>query len=215
MKLKLIKLFALAYCIAGVTLAMASGDEGHQRVVAKFQKTLNEEYLDSTSSPLYPLDRAAFRGHDFFPISEKYRVVARLHYDITRDTVLIPTASGRVKKYLPYALATFEIDGHDDSLTIYQSIQLMSSPEYQDYLFLPYRDYTNGESTYGGGRYIDLVITDGDLMSIDFNISYNPYCAYSEEYNCPIVPVENTVNIPIEAGVRLTGGHFDYHKPQD
>ncbi len=88
----------------------------------------------------------------------------------------------------------------------------MDNPKYKEYLFMPFKDPTNGVSTYGGGRYLDIKKPDSDRILIDFNKSYNPYCAYSEEYNCPIVPTENTVHSEIRAGVRLEGGHFDYHK---
>jgi uncharacterized protein (DUF1684 family) len=69
-------------------------------------------------------------------------------------------------------------------------------------LFLPFLDNTNGDTTYGGGRYIDLRIPEGDTIEIDFNKAYNPYCAYNSRYSCPIVPRENYLDTNIEAGVK-------------
>ncbi len=79
--------------------------------------------------------------------------------------------------------------------------------DFENYLFLPFTDLTNGNGTYGGGRYIDLEIPKGDTMVIDFNKSYNPYCAYNGKYSCPIPPKENDLNIAIKAGVKNYSKH--------
>ena len=76
-----------------------------------------------------------------------------------------------------------------------------------DHLFLPFTDNTNGVETYGGGRYIDLKIPAGNTINIDFNKAYNPYCAYSDKYSCPIPPPENHLDIEIKAGIKLTDHH--------
>ena len=83
----------------------------------------------------------------------------------------------------------------------------MSKPGYEDYLFLPFLDNTNGETSYGGGRYVEGRIPEGDILVIDFNKAYNPYCAYNEKYSCPIVPRENSVDENIEAGVKAYDKH--------
>ncbi|MBP7982432.1 MAG: DUF1684 domain-containing protein, partial [Kaistella sp.] len=81
---------------------------------------------------------------------------------------------------------------------------------YEDYLFLPFRDETNGKETYGGGKYIDLRIPDGNEIVIDFNQSYQPYCAYNAyDYSCPIVPEENFLPLRIEAGVMYDDVYHD------
>jgi uncharacterized protein (DUF1684 family) len=98
----------------------------------------------------------------------------------------------------------FEIDGQKFSIPVYQSKDLLNNPVYKDYLFFPFTDLTNSEGTYGGGRYIDLRIPkEGLEMVVDFNRAYNPYCAYSAKYSCPIVPSENHINMVVKAGVRL------------
>lgn len=79
----------------------------------------------------------------------------------------------------------------------------MATVQYKDYLFFPFTDTTNGNETYDGGRYIDLRIpASGNEIIIDFNKAYNPFCAYSAGYSCPIVPAENNLDIPITVGVR-------------
>jgi len=83
----------------------------------------------------------------------------------------------------------------------------MNNPEYKDYLFFPFTDLTNNASTYGGGRYIDLRIPQGNVIVLDFNKAYNPSCAYSPKYSCPIVPGENNIDVAITAGVKYEGHH--------
>jgi hypothetical protein len=76
---------------------------------------------------------------------------------------------------------------------------------YEDFLFLPFNDYTNGNETYGGGRYLDLRIPDGSTIILDFNKAYNPYCAYTDRYSCPVPPKENSITTYIYAGVQFKG----------
>jgi uncharacterized protein (DUF1684 family) len=78
----------------------------------------------------------------------------------------------------------------------------MQESDYRDYLFLPFIDQTNGEETYGGGRYVDLRIPEGDTLIIDFNKAYNPYCAYNKKYSCPLVPAVNELKTSVTAGVK-------------
>ncbi len=203
--------FLLVVCFllwsCGTTQQLSDNDD-----ILHFQKELDKEYKDSSTSPLYPIDRKNFTGHQYFPIKEKYIVRAALNKIHRAETVRIPTSSGGEKRFTPKYIASFSIDQKPYQLTIYVSESLSDSPEYKDYLFLPFRDLTNGEDSYGGGRYLDLKEMGRDFIIIDFNKAYNPYCAYSEEYNCPIVPIENSLDIRVEAGVRLPGGLFEYHK---
>ena len=90
---------------------------------------------------------------------------------------------------------------------MYQNQDLTKKDGFDNYLFLPFLDDTNGEESYGGGRYIDLRIPKNDELVIDFNKAYNPYCAYNEKYSCPIVPRENYLALKVEAGVKVFKKH--------
>jgi uncharacterized protein (DUF1684 family) len=132
----------------------------------------------------------------------KYRVTAQFIRTENPVPFELPTSSGKFKQYQEYGKATFELDGQSFTLTLYQSLDLMKMEKYKDYLFLPFRDLTNEKETYGGGKYMDLKIPTGNEIVLDFNQSYQPYCAYNAfDYNCPIVPEENKLPIKIEAGV--------------
>ncbi|RMZ59035.1 DUF1684 domain-containing protein [Chryseobacterium nematophagum] len=170
--------------------------------VEKFQKELNREYLNSKETPLRGDNFANFKGHPFFPFNPKYRINAKFIKSENTQPFEIPTSSGKTKSYQEYGKATFELDGKSYILSLYQSLDLMKLKKYKNYLFLPFRDATNGKETYGGGKYMDLVVPQDNMIVLDFNKSYQPFCAYNAyDYNCPIVPEENRLPIKILAGV--------------
>ncbi|KXH80406.1 DUF1684 domain-containing protein [Chryseobacterium kwangjuense] len=170
--------------------------------IKKFQKTLNAEYLNPKETPLRGENMTRFKEHPFFPVDLKYRVTAKFSRTEDSKSFDLPTSSGKTKSYQEYGKATFDLDGKSYTLTLYQSLDLIKLEKYKDYLFLPFRDATNEKETYGGGKYMDLKIPKGDTIVLDFNQSYQPYCAYNAyDYNCPIVPEENKLPVEIRAGV--------------
>lgn len=170
--------------------------------IKKFQKELNAEYLNPKESPLRDDNLKNFKKHPFFPIDLKYRVTAKFAKTENPVPFELPTSSGKFQSYQEFGIAEFEIDGKQHALKIYQNLRLIKMEKYKDHLFLPFRDETNGKETYGGGKYMDLKIPNGDTIVLDFNLSYQPYCAYNAfDYNCPIVPEENKLPVRIEAGV--------------
>ncbi|NPA69061.1 MAG: DUF1684 domain-containing protein [Chlorobi bacterium] len=179
----------------------------YRHEIKVFQEELNKEYADSATSPLTPEDLATFKSLDFYPIKEKYRVVAKF----TRTPDAVPfkmqTTTDRAPEYVKYGEVEFILKGKNIKVNIYQSLRLRKTEKYKDYLFLPFRDLTSGKTSYGGGRYVDLKIPEGDTMIIDFNKAYNPYCAYNHKYSCVIPPPENFIKVKIKAGVKKFGKH--------
>jgi uncharacterized protein len=171
--------------------------------ITAFQKKLNEEYKDRQESPLDADDFEKFLGHDFFPIDLDYRVNAKLTVTDGTPFFAMKTTTSRLSTERVYGYVTFILAGKEFRLPVYQSKDLMNTKEYADYLFFPFTDETNGKQTYGGGRYIDLRIPkEGDNLVVDFNMAYNPYCAYSSRFSCPLVPAENQMDIEVPVGVR-------------
>lgn len=168
----------------------------------KFQKTINAEYADAKTSPLMASDLKTFKSLDFYPISSKYFVNAKLIKAKDEKAFEMKTSTSRKPKYIKYGTVFFTIDGVALQLNVYQDVELSKSDKYKNHLFLPFSDLTCGKESYIGGRYIDLEIPKGNTIAIDFNQSYNPYCAYNHAYSCPIVPLENDLNIAIKAGVK-------------
>lgn len=175
---------------------------GEVMEVKKFQRDLNREYKDPKRTPLRGDNFTNFKGHPFFPFNLKYRITATLVKTKDAEPFELPTSSGKTKKYREYGKVNFMLDEKPYTLTLYQSLDLMKQDKYKDYLFLPFRDETNGRETYGGGKYMDLKIPEGDTILLDFNQSYQPFCAYNAyDYNCPVVPEENKLPVEIKAGV--------------
>ncbi|MCE3075555.1 DUF1684 domain-containing protein [Chryseobacterium gwangjuense] len=182
--------------------AIVKANAKELKEIKKFQKDLNEEYLNPKETPLRGGNFTQFKKHPFFPIDLKYRVKAKFVKTENPKPFDLPTSSGKTKSYQEFGKAIFELDGASYTLTIYQSLDLMKMEKYKDHLFLPFRDATNNKETYGGGKYLDLKIPEGDSIILDFNQSYHPYCAYNAyDYNCPIVPEENKLPVEIRAGV--------------
>jgi uncharacterized protein (DUF1684 family) len=170
--------------------------------VTKFQKVINSEYADGKTSPLSAEDLAVFKTLDFYPINEKFFVTAKFVRTENEKPFEMKTTGERKPMYVKYGEAYFTLDGKDFKLNIYKNIELSKKEEYKDYLFLPFSDLTCGNESYIGGKYIDMKVPQSETIVIDFNTSYNPYCAYSHKYSCPKVPLENDLNIEIKAGVK-------------
>ena len=168
----------------------------------KFQSELNKSYADSLKSPLMKDDLKHFKGLDFYPIDEKYIVEAIFIRTKKEKSFKMKTTTSRTPIYKKYGELHFSIDGKELKLNVYQNVDLKKKPGYDDYLFLPFSDLTCGKDSYIGGRYIDMRIPKSGKVTIDFNQAYNPYCAYNYEYSCPIVPLENDLDIEINAGVK-------------
>ena len=189
-------------CLLLVITTMAQVND-----IKKWQEELNAEYKDKFKSPLSSEEREKFSGHSFYAIDEMSNVTAKL--ELKKDNALVPfaTSTGKVITNKLYGVLYFKLNDKTFKLNVYQSTDLMKVPGYEDYLFLPFSDQTTGDETYGGGRYIDLKIPEGDEIMIDFNKAYNPYCAYSKNFSCPKVPAENDLEIKIKAGVKLRSTH--------
>lgn len=170
--------------------------------IIKYHNKLNKEYKDPATSPLLDRDRKNFEGLDFFAPDTAYIVTAFLELTPEAKPFLMPTTTMRKTYEKVYGIARFTLNGVQQQLEIYQSLDLIEEEGYQDYLFLPFLDQTNGIETYGGGRYLDLKIPKNDSIVIDFNRAYNPYCAYNKKYSCPIVPRQNYLKTKVMAGVK-------------
>lgn len=171
--------------------------------IKQYQTELAESYLNPETTPLVDEEKDNFKGITFFPINEKYIVKAKFSPIKDGKIIPFPTSAKKIKHYKEYGKVEFELDGQQHQLTIYQSSPIME--EYKESLFLPFMDDTNGVTSYGGGRYLDLSTKDlggkSKTIVIDFNQVYNPYCAYSKHYNCPIPPANNLLDVEINAGV--------------
>jgi uncharacterized protein (DUF1684 family) len=111
---------------------------------------------------------------------------------------VLQTSTGEQARYLDYAWASFELQGKKCKLLI---LEVMDMGPNRGKLFLAFADETSAKETYGGGRYMDLKkVPAAASIELDFNKAYNPYCAYNENYSCPLPPRENLLRIAVRAG---------------
>lgn len=186
--------------------ATESKTETLQSDAAKYQQELSAFYNNPATTPLSEQDKKQFKGIKFFPINDKYRVEARFIPIENGRIIPFPTSSNSIKEYRELGTASFTIDNKEQTLTLYEPAQTIAGAE--NLVFIPFKDATSGLTSYGAGRYLELDKNDlnpEQTLIMDFNKAYNPYCAYSDDYNCPLPPAENTLSVKIEAGVR-----YDY-----
>lgn len=157
-------------------------------------------FADPEKSPLQADAVARFMGLKYFQVDPLFRITAKFDVDTTDMPFKMPTTTSREPEYRKYGVISFMIGDTLVQLTAYQNLDLLKrNPDYAS-LFVPFKDKTNMIATYGGGRYLDIPIARTDSIFIDFNLAYNPYCAYDERWSCPIPPFENHLKVSIAAG---------------
>ena len=157
-----------------------------------------EQFRESARSPLPMSMRGdAFPGLAYFDPDPAFRFHLTLHEHGEKETVTVETTAEGEQTYRRWGEFRFEVDGEETTLQAYRPA------DGADRFWVPFRDATSGETTYGAGRYLDLEPdrdrVDGEWI-VDFNHAYNPTCAYNHAYECPLVPTENWLDVAIEAG---------------
>ena len=158
-------------------------------------------FAQHPQSPIPPEQREDFDGLAYFDPDPDYRVKAAVRRHDEPEPVEMETTDGRTVRYLHVVTFAFDIDGETHELQGYR--QAGDDP---GGLFVPFRDKTTGQQTYKQGRYMELEtdgeLTDGDAVTLDFNLAYAPFCAYSETFSCPLPPEANWLDAAVEAGER-------------
>ena len=178
-------------------------DKSYINSNSEYQKNQNNFFKDASKSPLKSKDLKNFKGLDFFSIDSSYIVKAKLFRTPNTSFFGMKTTTERITKERVFGILSFIIDNQPFELNVYQGESAGEEDVDANYLFLPFLDESNGLTTYGGGRYIDLYVPVGDTLIIDFNQAYNPFCAYNDKYSCPIVPRENYIPLNVTAGVKI------------
>jgi len=177
-------------------------DSGGLEGFEEFWNKMDADYGNPEKSPLMKADLANFDSIPRYAFNPEYRVKA-LWETVKRSKPFQIEATGSIRqRYQKVGIIHFALGKDSLELPVYRNLSLARNPEYEDYLFLPFTDETNGFSTYGGGRYLELSYPKSDSLIVDFNRAYNPYCAYNDQYSCPIPPKENRLKVPVEAGAK-------------
>jgi uncharacterized protein (DUF1684 family) len=167
--------------------------------LADLRQEIDEFMKYHPQSPLEPEQQEAFAGLNYF--EENGDLILKVEVERFPDgepIVTMQTSTGDTQQYRRWGKFSFDVEGKEAALTIY------SDPHGHEF-FMPFRDSTNGDETYGAGRYMDnhrpgMRNLGGNRFKVDFNFCYNPYCAYNDLYSCPLPPRENWLKVPIRAG---------------
>ena len=195
-------LFIFIGLVAVISLIIFSLQGGksaadYQSFVEKDRKE-KDEFMKSGEGSPFLKDTIPFEGLKYFPVNEKYNIKAKLEPVEEKKVVLLGTSDGKEQKYLEYAYSIFDLDGVENKLLI---LELMDAGPLRGKLFLAFADESSGIETYGAGRYIDVKkVAAATSIELDFNLAYNPYCAYTEKFSCPFPPKENILKVAILAG---------------
>ena len=195
-------LWGILLQIQGLVVAGEAGDPMfiplQEKQILEWRKERDTFFRTHQRSPLTPTEKRNFKGLKYYPFDPKYVFSGQIeryvfHINNPKYYATFLTNKGTNKRYIRYGKFHFKLDGKDYTLEIYKSIL-------SDYLFIPFKDQTNGKESYEGGRYIDAEILDGYKMVLDFNRAYHPSCAYNNKFTCALPPRENILDIEIRAG---------------
>jgi len=179
--------------------------QSYAEQITKHRESYKQDFIKEPNSPLKEND---LQNLHFYDADSTYKVVADVEILKNEKVFKMPTFDGTSKEFYRFAKINFNLNGQPAMMTLYKSMALANNPAYKYLLFLPFTDETNNKETYGGGRYIDLSSKEiiNNKIEIDFNKAYNPYCAYSDGYRCPVPPAENDLQLEIKAGEKLYSG---------
>ena len=162
--------------------------------IEQFREEKNEFFRRSPHSPLTPAQKQAFEGLNYFEPNPDLDLKVPVEEFEEKSRIQMQTTTGGVQTYRRFGSFEVEVEGERASLTIYHN---------ENGYFLPFVDGLAGEETYPAGRYLEPEKLEDGRFHIDLNQAYNPYCAYNEEWSCPITPPENRIDLPIRAGEKI------------
>lgn len=157
----------------------------------------NTFFRTDPQSPLPLEERESFEGLNYYAPDSTFIVDARFEPTASSDTFQMQTTSDDVRSVIKAGTFVFTVNGQEGRLAAYQFV----GKQHSSY-FVPFKDATNRSETYPTGRYLDIEVVESGRYVLDFNLAYNPYCAYNENYSCPLVPAENELPFAINAGER-------------
>jgi hypothetical protein len=173
---------------------MTHVDQSKLSELQRFRAAKNEFFKGDPQSPLTPEQREEFTGLKYFAENPGLRFELPVEVLAEKDKIQMQTSTGDVQVYTRYGKIRFDVDGQPAELTIYAD---------RNGFFLPFVDSQAGKETYGAGRYLEPEVLANGKMQVDFNLAYNPYCAYNDLYSCPLTPFENRLKVAIQAGEKV------------
>lgn len=174
-----------------------NSDALYTQLIEQERQKRDEFMTTSSDSPFRKYGDSTVRLN-YFPINPNYKVTARVELIESRQYLTLGTSTGIPANYQKYAYLKFALNDKKLALLV-----LKETGKPNGALFTAFADDTSTEETYGGGRYLDLDFKRANRITLDFNLAYNPYCNYNENYSCPFPPADNVLPIRIEAGEKI------------
>jgi uncharacterized protein (DUF1684 family) len=181
---------------------MAKQPEKQMSDLDTFRADKDRFFATRRESPLSPEQKRKFKGLSYFPDNPELALEVEVRPFDEQTEVSMQTSTGSVATFKRYGRFHFQVEGQDAELTVFQD---------DHGFFLPFADSLAGTETYGAGRYLEPGRLPDGKFQVDFNLAYNPYCAYNDYYSCPITPAENRIKVPIRAGEKLPEGEWVEH----
>lgn len=197
----MIKKIVFVAAVIGIIIYSLNGSKPNSSVylaqLNTFRSEKNRSFRQAAESPLSTTQKAEFDSLKYYPGEPALIPHADISRNETPDTILLQMSDNKQDKYLNWGQVKFTINDAPQQLRIYLKADGTDST-----LFIPFTDLTNGRETYGGGRYLDAALPklNETEITLDFNRAYNPYCAYNNDYSCPVPPAENRLQVAIPAG---------------
>jgi len=196
--------YGLVIIVIGIILVYSffpstSSKADYIQTVIKERQEIEQFMRHDPDSPFIKKGKVEFKGLKYFDIDPTFRVNATVKRLENPELITIAMSDGSQENYFRYAIASFDLVDESQTLTL-----LKSEKHWSEYwVFLPFYDETSALETYGGGRYLNIDYNGESTMIIDFNLCYNPYCAYTDTYRCPFPPTENNITVAVKAGEKI------------
>lgn len=158
----------------------------------RFRQEKDQFFKNDQNSPLTAEQKLAFTKLNYYPENTTLRMELPMEMVTPPQTVNMITSTGDRRDYIHKARIRFDVDGQEAVLQVYEDAFGL--------YFLPFVDATAPQETYGAGRYLEPEEIRTGVLLVDFNLAYNPFCAYNDRWSCPIPPYENRLKLRIEAG---------------
>lgn len=177
---------------------MGGSDQTAYASVIEKEREDKDRFMRTSPESPFAANPSAFTGLQYYAPDIRYKITADLVGIQNKKPVVLTTNDGSEQRYIEYATAEFDLDGYHNKLLI---LEVTDVGAFQGKLFLAFADGTSAGDTYGAGRYLDVTKVPGsNTITLDFNLAYNPYCAYVSTYSCPFPPAENLLQVNIAAG---------------
>jgi uncharacterized protein len=172
------------------------------------ERRMKDEFMMRHRESPFVAGRVPFHPLQYFAPDPRFRLTATLERAPTPEEAYLRTNRDNqaVMRYL--GRLRFTLDGEPLALRVYHAGEGVGTSA-----FVPFRDRTSGRDTYGPGRYLTLELNEQDVYEVDFNRAFNPYCAYTDEYECGFPPAENDLPVAVRAGERVWAAERNPRSP--